>query len=174
MASACSRSPSSISPSSSARRQKARSAVAAAPEGEHHGQGDLALAEIVADVLAELGARAAVVEGVVDELEGDAEIHAVGAAGGRLGLRPAGDHRADLAGGGEQLRRLGADHGEVLVLVRLRVLGGGELHHLALGDHRRGGGQDVERAQGADLDHHLEGLAEQEVADEHARLVAPA
>jgi hypothetical protein len=27
--------------------------------------------------------------------------------------------------------------------------------------------------QRADLDHHLEGLAEQEVADQHARLVAP-
>ena len=36
-----------------------------------------------------------------------------------------------------------------------------------------GGRQDVERAHRADLDHHLERLAEQEVADQHARLVAP-
>ena len=27
--------------------------------------------------------------------------------------------------------------------------------------------------QRADLDHHLEGLAEQEIADQHARLIAP-
>ena len=116
---------------------------------------------------------AAVVERVVDELERDAEIHAERAAGGLLGLGPAGDHRADLAGGGEQLRGLGADHGEIFVLGGRGVLGGGELHHLALGDHRGGRGQDLERAQRADLDHHLEGLAEQEIADQHARLVAP-
>ena len=36
-----------------------------------------------------------------------------------------------------------------------------------------GVGQDVERAHRADLDHHLERLAEQEIADQHARLVAP-
>ena len=34
-------------------------------------------------------------------------------------------------------------------------------------------GKDVERFERADLDHHLEGLAEQEIADQHARLVAP-
>ena len=48
-----------------------------------------------------------------------------------------------------------------------------ELHHLALGDHGGGGGEDFERPQRADLDHHLERLAEQEIADQHARLVAP-
>ena len=39
---------------------------------------------------------------LVDELEGDAEIHADRAAGGLLRLRPVGDHRTDLAGGCEQ------------------------------------------------------------------------
>ena len=116
---------------------------------------------------------AAVVERVVDELEGDAEIHAERAAGGLLVPRPRGQHRADLARGGEQLGGLGADHCEIFVLGRRRVLGGGELHDLALGDHGGGGGQDFERLQRADLDHHLEGLAEQEIADQHARLVAP-
>src|SRR3712207_7571678 len=42
---------------------------------------------------------------------------------------------------------------------------------LALGDHHRGGGENIEGAQRADLDHHAEGLAEQKVADEHAGLV---
>src|SRR5205085_4168597 len=49
-------------------------AVIAAAERQHHWQRDLALAEIVADVLAELGGFAAIVEHVVDELEGDAEV----------------------------------------------------------------------------------------------------
>ena len=161
------------SPCSSVRVQNVALALRAAAERQHHRQRDLALAEIVADILAELGRLAAVVERVVDELEGDAEIHAERAAGGVLGLRPVGEHRPDLAGGGEQLGGLGADHGEIFVLGGRGVLGGAELHHLALGDDGGGDRQDVERAQRADLDHHLERLAEQEIADQHARLVAP-
>ena len=81
--------------------------------------------------------------------------------------------RADLAGGGEQLGGLGADHRQIFVFVGGGVLGGAELHHFALGDHRGGRGKNIERVQIADLDHHLERLAEQEVADQDARLVAP-
>ncbi len=134
---------------------------------------DLAFTKIVADVLAELGGDTAVVERVVDELERDAEIHPERAAGGLLVLGPAGDGRSDLAGGGEELGGLAADYCEILVLGRLGVLGGGELHHLALGDDRGRRRQDLQRAQRAHLDHHLESLAQQKVADEHARFVAP-
>ncbi len=84
-----------------------------------------------------------------------------------------GDHRADFAGGGEQFGRLAADDGEIFVLGGRGVLGGRKLHHFAFGDGGGGGGENVERAQRADLDHHAEGLAEQEVADQHAGLVAP-
>ena len=59
----------------------------------------------------------------------------------------AGEHRADFAGGGEQLGGLGADDGEIFVLGGGGILGGGELHHLAFGDHGRGGREDFERAQ---------------------------
>ena len=61
----------------SVRFQKARSSVAAAAEAQDDGQRDLALAEIIADRLAEPGAVARIVERVVDELEGDAEVAAV-------------------------------------------------------------------------------------------------
>ena len=67
-------------------------ALRAAAERQHHRQRDLALAEIVADVLAELGGLAAVVERVVDELERDAEVHAERAAGGPA--RPSAARRA--------------------------------------------------------------------------------
>src|SRR6185437_8468871 len=70
-------------------------AVIAASESQHHRQRDLALAEIVADVLAELGGLAAVIEHVVDELEGDPEIHADRAARRLFRLRPVGEHRSD-------------------------------------------------------------------------------
>ena len=147
--------------------------LAAAAKGEDHRQRDLALAEIVADVLAEPRVRAAIVEHVVDELEGDAEVHPERAAGRLLVPWAPGEDRPDLAGGSEELRRLASNHGEVLVLRRRRVLGRRELSDLAFGDHGRGARQDVEGAQRADLHHHLERLAEEEIADEHTRPVAP-
>ena len=61
----------------------------------------------------------------------------------------------------------------MLVFGGFEVLGGGQLHHLAFGDDRARRRQDVERLERADVDHHAERLAEQEVADQHARLVAP-
>ena len=101
------------------------------------------------------------------------EIHADRAARGLFGLRTVGDHGADLAGRGEQLGGLAADHGEIFVLGGGGVLRRRKLHHFAFGDRGRGRRQNVERAQRADLDHHAERLAEQEVADQNAGLVAP-
>src|SRR6185437_11203393 len=95
-------------------------------ELQDHGKRDLALAEIIADILAELGRRAAVVERVVDELKGDPQVRPISPAGGDLSLGAAGENGADLAGRGEQSRGLGADDGEISVLGRLGVLGGGE------------------------------------------------
>ena len=148
-------------------------AVIAAAEGQHDRQGDLAFAEIVADVLAELCGLAAIVQDVVNELEGDAQIHADRAARGLLRLWAVCDYRPHLASRGEQLGRLAADHREVFVFGRGGILGGRQLHHLAFGDGGGGGRENVECAQRADLDHHPERLAEQEVADQHACLIAP-
>ncbi len=97
----------------------------------------------------------------------------IGAERGALGPAAIGQHGADFGGGREQRGGLGLDDGEIFVLGRRHVLGGAELHHLALGDDRGGVRQNVERVHRADLDHHLEGLAEQEIADQDARLVAP-
>src|ERR1700683_4674533 len=60
--------------------------VAAAAEGKHDRQRDFALAKIVADVLAELLRRSAVIENVVDELECDPKIHSERAASRLFGL----------------------------------------------------------------------------------------
>ncbi len=51
----------------------------AAAVAQHHRQRDLALAEIVAHALAERRRLARIVERIVDQLEGEAEIAAVGA-----------------------------------------------------------------------------------------------
>src|ERR1700746_3329878 len=62
--------------------------IAAAAEREHDRQRNLAFAKIVADVFAKARRYATIIECVVDELKGDPEIHAVGAARRLLGLLP--------------------------------------------------------------------------------------
>src|SRR5262249_1178577 len=51
--------------------------IAAAAEREHDRQCNLTFAKIIADILAEPRRHAAIVERIVDELKGDAEIHPV-------------------------------------------------------------------------------------------------
>ena len=110
-----------------------------------------------------------IVERVVDELEGDAEILAVAVERRLFGLGPVGDDRADAAGGGEERGRLGRDDLEIGVLGGLGIVRGLELHDLALGDHRGRVGEDAQDVEAAVLDHELERAAEQEIADQHAR-----
>ena len=50
----------------------------AAPEGQHHGQGDLPFAEIIAHALAERGLLAGIIQRIIDKLENDAKIAAIG------------------------------------------------------------------------------------------------
>src|SRR5262249_52572278 len=85
-------------------------------KGEHYGQRDLALTKIVADILAELRRGSSIVERVIDELKRNAKIHAERPAGALLVFGARGQRRADLAGGGEEFRGLGADHRKVVVL----------------------------------------------------------
>ncbi len=48
--------------------------IRAAPEREHDWQRDFAFAEIIANILAQLAGGAAIIERIIDQLEGDAEI----------------------------------------------------------------------------------------------------
>ena len=144
-----------------------------APERQNHRQSDFSFPEIIADILAELSRGSTVVERVVDELECDAEIQAVAAACCNLRLGPLPEQGADFRRGAEQSGCLGANHRKVIVLAGFSILRGGKLHDLAFGDDGGGGGENVETRERANLDHHLEGLAEEKIADENARLIAP-
>ena len=55
--------------------------IVAAAEGQYDGQGNLALAEIVADILAQFGSSTAVIQRIINQLEGNTEIGAIAAAG---------------------------------------------------------------------------------------------
>ena len=81
---------------------------AAAREREDHGQGDLAVAEVVAQALAEHHLARAVVEDVVDQLKRDPDALAIAAQRLGLGGRAIRDQGADLGRGREQRRGLGA------------------------------------------------------------------
>ena len=129
---------------------------AAAQEGQDHRQGDLALAEVVADRLAELGFAAGVIEGVVDQLEGDTEIHTEALQRHALGSIAAGHHGADLGGRSEQLGGLGLDDLEIGRLGCAHVALAHQLQHLAFGDRRGGIREHAEYIERADLDHQLE------------------
>ena len=92
--------------------------------------------------------------------------------GGFLLGRGAGQHRADLGGGLEQLGGLVAHHLQVAFLRHVGVVHVQQLQHLALGDHRGGLGQDAHDAHRTGLDHHLERARIQVVAHQHAGGVA--
>src|SRR5690606_17449809 len=70
----------------------------AAAEGEEDLQRHLALAEIIADRLAKRLLLGRIVERVITELEGEAEIAAVAFERLRFRFRPVGNHRANFAG----------------------------------------------------------------------------
>src|SRR5262245_43206582 len=110
----------------------------AAAEREDDRQSDFPFPEIVADILAEFGRCSTIVERVIDELEGDAEIEPIAAARRNLCLRLAPEKSADFRGSAEQRCRLGANHCEIIVLACFGIFGGGKLHDLAFGDHDGG------------------------------------
>ncbi len=145
----------------------------AAAEGKHHRQGDLAFAEIVAAFLAHRFRIGSVIQHIIGQLEGNAEIEAE--SGQRLFLQPgpSGHHRAEPGGSSEEGGRLGGDDIQVIGFRGCRIIGRGQLKNLALGDDGGGIGKDIENIEGAVLDHQLEGSREEKIAYQNARLVAP-
>ena len=126
----------------------------------------------VADRLAQGELVGGVVQRVVNQLEGGADVDAEVGERLFLALGAAGDDGADAAGGGEEGGGLALDDVEVAVVLGREVVLGDELKHLAFGDGGGRFGEDAENFQAAVGRHELEGAAEQEVADEDGGLVA--
>src|SRR5215472_358671 len=96
--------------------------VIPAREGEKDRQRNLAVAEVVADALAELGLSRRKIEHVVDQLKRDSKVPAELIQRGLLALRPFSNYRADSARRGKQLGGLCLDHFEVGRLSRLEIV----------------------------------------------------
>ena len=145
---------------------------AAVLERVDQGQRRLALGEVIAEVLAALLGIGAVVEHVIHQLVGRAEVAAVG---GERAARLRGhvrEHGRDLRAGFEQLRGLAVDDLEVALLGGVRVARVHQLQHLALGDDVGGLRHDLHHRLPPEGGHHLEGARVDEITDQHARLVA--
>ena len=140
---------------------------------EDHRQGHLAVAEVVADALAHGRGVGRIVDHVVAQLKGDSEILAIGFERVLGIFARLGDDGRNAARGSEQRRRLRADDLQIMILTRLEPALCGELVDFSLGNHRRGVAEDLEHAQRSIFDHQFERAAEQEVADEDARRIAP-
>src|SRR5262249_50577973 len=81
----------------------------AASEGEDYRQSDFTFPEIITDVLTEFRGFAAIVESVVDQLKGNAEIHSERSAGRQFCLLFCGKRGTYFTRSGKQLCGLGAD-----------------------------------------------------------------
>ena len=141
-------------------------------EGDQHGGGHFTLAEIIAHGLADFFLPACVIQRVVDDLEGDPEVHPVFGHGLRCGGGLIRHDRSDFAGGGKQRRRLGPYDVDVIIHRRFKVAGGRKLHNLALRDDRGGVRQYAENIERSFLHHELERARKQEIPDQHAGLIA--
>ena len=102
--------------------------------GQDHRQGHLALAEVVALILAHFGGVGIVVDRIIDQLEGHAEVAAIAFQRALLLFRTFGHHGADLAGGGKQGGGFRADDVEVLFFAGVDLALGGELRDFAFRD----------------------------------------
>jgi hypothetical protein len=131
----------------------------------------LAFGEVVADVLAELLCRCAVIERIIDELERLAEVAAVEYQRLLAGIAVRKD-RADTRAGLEQLGRFAVDDLQIVGFGDIRVVAVHELQDFAFGDRIGRVGQHVEYADLAELHHHLKRARVQKIPNEHAGLVA--
>ena len=147
--------------------------VAAPRISEDDGQRHLAIAEIVARILAHRRFVRFIIDRVVDQLEGDAQVAAIDVERLLLLFVPVRDHGGNAAGGGEQGGGFGADDVEILFFAGVDLALRGQLIDLAFGDHGRCAGQDLEHLERFRLDHQFEGAGEEEVADQNAGAVAP-
>ena len=99
--------------------------------GQDQRQRHLAVAEIIADALAHGGRVRCIIDDIVDQLEGDAEVAAVALEGDFGFFAGFGDDRRDPARGGEQSGGLGADDLQILFLAGIDPPLRGQLLDLA-------------------------------------------
>jgi len=136
-------------------------------------QGDLALGQIVADVLAQRVGIGGVIQQVIGDLEGEAQLQPVARQRRAQRRGGIGQHAAETARGGEQYRGLAFDHAVVGGFVGIRIAHAEQLQHLALGDGVGGIGEDAHHAHVIQFDHQLERARIEKIADQHAGRVAP-
>ena len=136
-------------------------------------QGQLALSEIIARVLAHGPGGTAVVQQVINDLETHAERITVARKRLDLRLGRSSHHAAHFGGRLEQGGGLAPDHLRVDRGIGAKVLRGCQLQHFTFGNGGRRVGQDVQDTQRSAFHHQLEGPGKQVIAHQHGGFVVP-
>ena len=139
--------------------------------GIDQGQRRLALGQVVADVLAQFLGGGVVVQGIVDELERQAQVTAVTHQGLPGLLVLFGQNCRAFRACFKELGGLSKDHFQVVRFGEVGIVAVHELQHFAFRDGVGGIGENVENIHLADLDHHLERPGVEEIAHQYAGLV---
>ena len=106
--------------------------------GLDHRQGQLAFAEIIADVLAGCIGLSLIIQQVIDDLKGNAQGVAIVKQRLYLCRICIRDDTANFGGGRKQCRRLAAHNLQIDAFVGRQIARRRQLQHLALGDGGRG------------------------------------
>ena len=136
-------------------------------EGMNEWEGNLSFLEVVADTFAELLFFRHVVEGVVHELEGDAEVHAEIGEGSFTFGRCVAQNSSCLAGGRKKNCRLATDDFDITFFGDVHVAGADQLQDFPFGDDGRCIRKNPQHVQIAVGDHEREGFGKKEITDQH-------
>ncbi len=136
-------------------------------------QRGLALGQIIADVFAKGVCIAAIIQEIVDQLEGHTQMVTKGAQGFTLLVTGLGEGAGTVSRGLEQHRGLAADDFHIGFFSGAGVPHLGQLQHFAFGNDARGLGQNAHDGHRTELDHHLERARIQEIAYQYAGRIAP-
>lgn len=147
--------------------------IAAARMGKDNWQGNLAIAEIIANALAHCRCIRGVVDGVINQLERDAKIAAITVKRVFNALIAFGDNSRNAAGGGKQRGRFCTDDREIFIFAGVDLALRSQLIDLTFGNHRARVAEDFEDLEAAVLYHQFERPAEQKITDQNARGIAP-
>src|SRR5581483_4257759 len=137
------------------------------------GQGRFSLREVIADVFAKGRVVSPVVQGVVHQLEGYAQVKSIPAHGRFYRAFDATDNGGKLRGCFKELRRFAPNDIHVSLFRGIRVVAVQQLEDLSSRDRVRGSGQDLHDAHLVHLDHHFKGAGVEKIPYKYARFVAP-
>ncbi len=146
--------------------QSGRGCGIAVLQGVYERQRHLAFLNVISHRLPQFLEVARVVQRVIDELKGDAEVMAVIPQSLHMSGGTGGEKPADLTGRADEHRRFAGDHLKVFLLVNLQIVGVDQLKHFPFGHLGGGFGKHFQDAELVMADRQENGFGIKKIADE--------